>query len=153
MRLSALLPGSLGGRLNLTFPLIFFSMRRLPLYLSEKINLLRKQKNRSCQHTHYGCEDNSGHLVSRIRIRCSVACQITDKQAGTAAGHPAAHQPGTQLLCLCDYLPFTTIILMVHAHVKDRSALYTFDTDIAHDIRFHVVHTLFTVWAFYLYRC
>ena len=53
-----------------------------------------KQKNRSCRHTHYECVDNSGYLVSRIRIRCSVVASITDKQAGNCCSFPAAHQPG-----------------------------------------------------------
>ena len=43
------------------------------------------KKSRSSQHTHYECDDNSGYLVSRIRIRCSVACLFTDKQAGIVA--------------------------------------------------------------------
>lgn len=56
----------------------------------------RNKKSRSCRHTHYECVDNSGYLVSRIRIRCSVVASITDKQAGNCCSFPAAHQPGTQ---------------------------------------------------------
>ena len=61
-----LLLGSLGRLLNLTF---------LKKYL---------QRKKPEQPTPTSGVDRSGYLVSRIRIRCSVACLITDKQAGTA---------------------------------------------------------------------
>ena len=57
---------------------------------------VKNTKSRSCRHTHYECVDNSGYLVSRIRIRCSVVASITDKQTGNCCSFPAAHQPGTQ---------------------------------------------------------
>lgn len=56
----------------------------------------KNKKSRSRRHTHYECVDNSGYLVSHIRIRCSVVASITDKQAGNCCSFPAAHQPGTQ---------------------------------------------------------
>ena len=73
--------------INITEPDYRLSIAfHLPLPTTRHFLYVDLQKNnRSSQHTHYGCDDNSGYLVSRIRIRCSVVASITDKQAGTAA--------------------------------------------------------------------
>ena len=100
-------------------------------------SLFAHKKSRSCRHTHFGYADNSGYLVSRIRIRCSVVCHKSDKQAGTAAGflQPISLAPGS---CPCVCPGSTTMVSMMHAYGQDRAAFPTFDTDHAVDVFLHV---------------
>ena len=111
---------------------------------------LHTKKSRSCRHTHFGYADNSGYLVSRIRIRCSVVCHKSDKQAGTAAGflQPISLAPGS---CPCVCPGSTTMVSMMHAYGQDRAAFPTFDTDHAVDVFLHVKKAPAAAGAFYLY--
>ena len=112
--------------------------------------LFAHKKSRSCRHTHFGYADNSGYLVSRIRIRCSVVCHKSDKQAGTAAGflQPISLAPGS---CPCVCPGSTTMVSMMHAYGQDRAAFPTFDTDHAVDVFLHVKKAPAAAGAFYLY--
>ena len=68
-----LLSGSLASHQNLTVMRYFFQ---------------KSAKKKPEPPTPTSGVDRSGYLVSRNWIRCSVACLITDKQAGTAAAIP-----------------------------------------------------------------